>query len=165
MGFPIRTSADRSLLSGYPRHFAACSVLLRLSEPRHPPSALSSLSAHTGTPVWPSANPKRWFLVSSATTEARNPMLLPDPSRFSQSSTAPGSDAAHGTAVHRSFLQRVRANRPVQETGRQEEPCQVGCMARPTKTVWAFTLRCRRAWVDSPSNRNFPVKGKSLERR
>ncbi len=42
-GFPIRTSADQSLVSGSPRLFAATHVLLRLLEPRHPPHALSSL--------------------------------------------------------------------------------------------------------------------------
>ena len=47
----IDADTDRSLLSGYPWHIAARSVLLRLSEPRHPPSTLSSLSAHIGIPI------------------------------------------------------------------------------------------------------------------
>jgi hypothetical protein len=43
VGFPIRTSTDRSLVSGSPWLFAATHVLHRLLEPRHPPHALSSL--------------------------------------------------------------------------------------------------------------------------
>ena len=43
-GCPIRTSPDQSLFSGSPKLFAANRVLLRLSAPRHPPSALSSLT-------------------------------------------------------------------------------------------------------------------------
>ena len=43
LGFPIRTSPDQSLVSGSPRLFAATHVLHRLSAPRHPPHALSSL--------------------------------------------------------------------------------------------------------------------------
>src|SRR5690606_15073926 len=49
-GFPIRKSPDHSLVSGSPRLFAATHVLHRLSAPRHPPHALSSLvtlSSHT----------------------------------------------------------------------------------------------------------------------
>src|SRR5690606_33341819 len=42
-GFPIRTSPDQSLVSGSPRLIAATHVLHRLSAPRHPPHALSSL--------------------------------------------------------------------------------------------------------------------------
>src|SRR5690606_41148066 len=42
-GFPIRTSPDQSLVGGSPRLFAATHVLHRLSAPRHPPHALSSL--------------------------------------------------------------------------------------------------------------------------
>ena len=43
-GFPIRISSDQSLFSGSPKLFAADRVLLRLSAPRHPPFALSSLT-------------------------------------------------------------------------------------------------------------------------
>ena len=43
-GCPIRTSPDHGLFSGSPKLFAACHVLLRLSTPRHPPIALSSLT-------------------------------------------------------------------------------------------------------------------------
>ena len=42
-GFPIRTSPGHSSLDNSPELFAACYVLLRLSTPRHPPSALHSL--------------------------------------------------------------------------------------------------------------------------
>ncbi len=43
VGFPIRKSTDRSLVSGSPWLIAATHVLHRLLEPRHPPHALSSL--------------------------------------------------------------------------------------------------------------------------
>ena len=43
-GCPIRTSPDHSLFSGSPKLFAASHVLHRLSTPRHPPIALSSLT-------------------------------------------------------------------------------------------------------------------------
>ncbi len=52
-GFPIRTPTDRGPLSGSPWHIAARSVLLRLSEPRHPPSTLSSLFPHLCNFLWP----------------------------------------------------------------------------------------------------------------
>ena len=42
-GFPIRTSPDQRSVGNYPELFAATHVLLRLSAPRHPPHALSSL--------------------------------------------------------------------------------------------------------------------------
>ena len=47
LGFPIRTSPDRSLVGGSPGLFAATRVLLRLLAPRHPPHALSSLQSQT----------------------------------------------------------------------------------------------------------------------
>ena len=43
-GFPIRTSPDQSLFNGSPKLFAVYRVLHRLSLPRHPPYALSSLT-------------------------------------------------------------------------------------------------------------------------
>jgi hypothetical protein len=43
-GFPIRTPPDQRLLSTSPKLFAASHVLHRLCAPRHPPSALSSLT-------------------------------------------------------------------------------------------------------------------------
>ena len=43
VGFPIRTSTDRSLVGGSPWLIAATHVLRRLLEPRHPPHTLSSL--------------------------------------------------------------------------------------------------------------------------
>ena len=52
-GFPIRRSTDLCLLSDSPWHIAARSVLLRLSEPRHPPSTLSSLFPHLCNFLWP----------------------------------------------------------------------------------------------------------------
>ena len=42
-GFPIRESSGQSLLSSSPRLFAASRALHRVSAPRHPPHALSSL--------------------------------------------------------------------------------------------------------------------------
>ena len=51
VGFPIRTSTDQSLVGGSPWLFAATHVLHRLSEPRHPPHALSSLvTLNSGLP-------------------------------------------------------------------------------------------------------------------
>lgn len=44
-GCPIRKSPDQSLLSGSPKLIAACHALHRLLAPRHPPCALSSLTA------------------------------------------------------------------------------------------------------------------------
>ena len=43
-GFPIRRSSDVTPVCGFPKLIAACHVLLRLSLPRHPPCALSSLT-------------------------------------------------------------------------------------------------------------------------
>ena len=43
-GFPIRRSSDVTPVCGSPKLIAACHVLLRLSLPRHPPCALSSLT-------------------------------------------------------------------------------------------------------------------------
>jgi hypothetical protein len=43
-GCPIRKSPDQSLFSGSPKLIAASHVLHRLSTPRHPPTALSSLT-------------------------------------------------------------------------------------------------------------------------
>ena len=43
-GFPIRRSPDQRLLSTSPKLIAASHVLHRLCAPRHPPSALSSLT-------------------------------------------------------------------------------------------------------------------------
>ncbi len=44
VGFPIRKSPVRSLLSGFPELIAASHVLHRLLAPRHPPYALYSLT-------------------------------------------------------------------------------------------------------------------------
>ena len=43
LGFPIRTSTDRSLIGSSPWLIAAIHVLHRLQAPRHPPLALCSL--------------------------------------------------------------------------------------------------------------------------
>lgn len=43
LGFPIRTSPDHCSVGNSPELFAATHVLHRLSAPRHPPHALSSL--------------------------------------------------------------------------------------------------------------------------
>ena len=43
VGFPIRTSTDRSSVGSSPWLIAASHVLLRLQAPRHPPLALCSL--------------------------------------------------------------------------------------------------------------------------
>ena len=43
VGFPIRTSTDRSLVGSSPWLIAATHVLHRLQAPRHPPLALCSL--------------------------------------------------------------------------------------------------------------------------
>ena len=47
MGFPIRRSPDLSLFDGSPKLIAAYHVLRRLFAPRHPPSALCSLTTNT----------------------------------------------------------------------------------------------------------------------
>ncbi len=44
--FPIRKSPDLSLFDGSPKHIAVCNVLPRLLAPRHPPSALCSLTTN-----------------------------------------------------------------------------------------------------------------------
>ncbi len=44
VGFPIRKSPDITPVCGSPKLIAACHVLHRLSLPRHPPCALSSLT-------------------------------------------------------------------------------------------------------------------------
>ncbi len=44
-GFPIRRLPGQGLFGSYPRLIAAFRVLLRLLAPRHPPYALSSLTA------------------------------------------------------------------------------------------------------------------------
>jgi hypothetical protein len=48
-GFPIRTSPDQRSFTSSPGLIAGSHVLHRLLVPRHPPTALSSLSTHTNT--------------------------------------------------------------------------------------------------------------------
>jgi hypothetical protein len=47
VGFPIQISTDQSQLGDSPKLFAAYHVFHRLSVPRHPPCALSSLLSPT----------------------------------------------------------------------------------------------------------------------
>jgi hypothetical protein len=62
LGFPIRRSPDQSLVDGSPRLIAATHVLHRLSAPRHPPHALSSLvtrsSFSRNAAVWCGSRPR-----------------------------------------------------------------------------------------------------------
>ena len=64
-GFPIRKSPGQSLFSGSPKLIAAYHVLHRLSLPRHPPYALSSLTIKKAnlinTAVHTSRNGSRHF--------------------------------------------------------------------------------------------------------
>ena len=50
LGFPIRRSSDQSLVGSSPRRIAASYVLHRLSMPRHPLYALSSLTTFVACP-------------------------------------------------------------------------------------------------------------------
>ena len=59
VGFPIRKSPDRCLLSGFPELIAASHVLHRLLAPRHPPRALTSL-----TTFFPSGRHSKHDLIS-----------------------------------------------------------------------------------------------------
>ena len=65
LGCPIRKSPDHSLFSGSPKLIAASHVLHRLSTPRHPPIALSSLTIN---PL-PWETPKDFFLPDSLVKE------------------------------------------------------------------------------------------------
>ena len=47
VGLPIQISPDQCSLGNSPKLFAACHVFHRLSMPRHPPYALSSLLFYT----------------------------------------------------------------------------------------------------------------------
>jgi hypothetical protein len=67
MGCPIRTSPDHSLFSDSPKLIAASHVLHRLSTPRHPPIALSSLTINPL--LW--ETPKDFFLPDSIVKEHR----------------------------------------------------------------------------------------------
>lgn len=51
VGFPIRTPPDQRSVDNSPELFAATHVLHRLSEPRHPPYALSSLLTSISRPT------------------------------------------------------------------------------------------------------------------
>ena len=56
VGYPIRRSSDQSLFSGSSKLIAASHVLHRLLAPRHPPSALISLTKIS----LPAAPPASW---------------------------------------------------------------------------------------------------------
>jgi hypothetical protein len=56
-GFPIRTSSGQRSLSTSPKLFAAGRVLHRLCAPRHPPSALPSLTTREASRPGPGASP------------------------------------------------------------------------------------------------------------
>ena len=73
MGCPIRTSPDHSLFSGSPKLIAANHVLHRLSTPRHPPIALSSLTINPL--LW--ETPKDFFLPDSIVKEHRKSTAIP----------------------------------------------------------------------------------------
>ena len=51
VGFPIRKSPDQCSLGNSPKLIAAYHVLHRLSDPRHPPCALSSLLNAANSPL------------------------------------------------------------------------------------------------------------------
>jgi hypothetical protein len=74
-GFPIRASSSHSLLSGSLRLFAASHALHRISAPRHPPHALSSLptpySCRATTCIYP-------FLINSLFAMSKNNSLFFD---------------------------------------------------------------------------------------
>jgi hypothetical protein len=80
-GCPIRTSPDHGLFSGSPKLFAACHVLHRLSTPRHPPIALSSLTINPlswGTPKDISLLQRCFFFLlrlSKSNWDSLNPTL------------------------------------------------------------------------------------------
>ena len=72
-GCPIRRSPDHSLFSGSPKLIAASHVLLRLSTPRHPPIALSSLTINPL--LW--ETPKDYFLPDSLVKEQPETCYIP----------------------------------------------------------------------------------------
>jgi hypothetical protein len=95
LGFPIRTSPDRSLVGGSPGLFAATRVLLRLLAPRHPPHALSSLQSQTSLchhprlspPPAPSSrppSPSGHVQVQSSLDARRGTLLFSDQGRSSR---------------------------------------------------------------------------------
>ena len=69
LGFPIRTSPDRSLVGGSPRLFAATRVLHRLLAPRHPSHALCSLQTSNFSPP-----PTRGRLEASSVSPSSHPL-------------------------------------------------------------------------------------------
>jgi hypothetical protein len=78
MGCPIRTSPDHSLFSDSPKLIAASHVLHRLSTPRHPPIALSSLTINPL--LW--ETPKDFFLPDSLVKEPPEMHSIPGKSLY-----------------------------------------------------------------------------------
>jgi hypothetical protein len=88
-GFPIRAPSSHSLLSGSLRLFAASHALHRISAPRHPPHALSSLptplSCRATTCIYPS-------LINSLFTMSKNNALSLDSASPRRSSPSERKD-------------------------------------------------------------------------
>ena len=73
VGFPIRKSPDQRLVGNSPKLFAATHVLHRLSAPRHPPHALSSLL--TSISLVPASRLAR----RNSRSRSRPPLFAADP--------------------------------------------------------------------------------------
>ena len=73
VGFPIRRSTGRRLLTAHRRLSQFCHVLLRLLVPRHPPNALTSLTTETFVP-W---TRKSEALRQVAKSCLRSPLVFP----------------------------------------------------------------------------------------
>ena len=76
-GCPIRISAAVAGICPLPRLFAACHVLLRLREPRHPPCALftTCMSHHEKVYLKPSLLPLR-FLITRCPVKAHQALAF-----------------------------------------------------------------------------------------
>src|SRR5690606_3431720 len=132
-GFPIRTSPDQSLVGGSPRLFAATHVLHRLSAPRHPPHALSSLvtlllSHPRGDACGAASGPRsslasRTFSVRSARSSLRLPLsptacaALPRRENPDGSSRPQGGvrGTAAGVLARRNARERMDTSSPAKE--------------------------------------------------
>jgi hypothetical protein len=79
VGFPIRTSSDQRLVGNSPKLFAATHVLHRLSAPRHPPHALSSLLNLNLTCATPAS---RQSFAQELETKVQAPALRSKPKRI-----------------------------------------------------------------------------------
>ena len=76
-GCPIRTSAVMAGICPLPRLFAACHVLLRLREPRHPSCALLSFSCAFGKSPFVSRVPQGRFYKRLAAVSSVDILRLP----------------------------------------------------------------------------------------